>query len=136
MTGSEYYLQKLKDSKWIAKARKVRSRDDNKCTVCGSTKCLQVHHTYYVRGFEPWEYPINDLLTLCKGCHKDFHLHQEVEVRDKVEKKIIRIAKESNRKNAVSRINRKKFKRFKRLSIQERIAIEMNRKGLTINRTQ
>ena len=38
MTGSEYYLQQLKDPKWKAKSRKVRNRDGNKCTVCGVSK--------------------------------------------------------------------------------------------------
>ena len=130
MTGSEYYLQQLNDPKWKAKSRKVRNRDGNKCTVCGSTKYLQVHHTYYISGALPWEYPIKDLLTLCKECHHDFHLHHEIEVRQKQEKKIVRIAKEKSRVNRLKRKRKKKYKHFKRLTIQERIENEMIRKGL------
>ena len=96
MTGSEYYLQQLKNPKWIAKSRKVRDRDGNKCTVCGSTKNLQVHHTYYVSGFDAWEYPIKDLLTVCKDCHHDYHLHNEVPIKTKA-KKQPKILKENER---------------------------------------
>jgi hypothetical protein len=30
---------------------------------------LEVHHTYYERGRDPWDYPINSLVTLCYACH-------------------------------------------------------------------
>jgi len=39
---------------------------------CESTvKTLHVHHKYYRRGLEPWEYPSSALITLCLDCHKE-----------------------------------------------------------------
>lgn len=34
---------------------------------------LHVHHTYYVHGDAPWEYPEDAFLTLCHGCHVEVH---------------------------------------------------------------
>lgn len=34
---------------------------------------LHVHHTYYERGKQPWEYPLNSLQTLCWLCHSNEH---------------------------------------------------------------
>src|SRR5436190_1899360 len=40
------------------------------CVDCGTkTVTLHVHHLYYERGKEPWEYPVDDLVTLCEDCH-------------------------------------------------------------------
>ena len=41
------YYAELKSTKWWAVRDKVLIRDNHKCTVCGSTKDLQVHHTFY-----------------------------------------------------------------------------------------
>lgn len=30
-----------------------------------------VHHLYYQRGLDPWEYPDNALIILCKECHEN-----------------------------------------------------------------
>jgi len=32
-----------------------------------------VHHTYYVKGRLPWEYPNHSLITLCINCHEIIH---------------------------------------------------------------
>jgi len=34
---------------------------------------LQIHHVYYEAGRKPWEYDIEDLKVLCKGCHAREH---------------------------------------------------------------
>lgn len=41
---------------------------------------LQVHHTYYVYGNMPWEYPPESLKTLCKECHKEVHMKTFIQV--------------------------------------------------------
>lgn len=51
----------------------VLERDENKCVKCGGNSCLQAHHTVYSEGLFPWEYQINNLVTLCKSCHERFH---------------------------------------------------------------
>lgn len=39
---------------------------------------LHVHHTYYQKGLEPWEYPESDLQTLCWRCHEELHENTNV----------------------------------------------------------
>lgn len=47
-------------------------RDQWACRSCGSTeKTLHVHHKYYDRDLEPWEYDNQSLITLCHECHVD-----------------------------------------------------------------
>lgn len=68
------YYQLLKDPRWWRKRRIILKRDKNKCTVCGSTKKLKIHHTfYYDKDTSPWLYPNKSLLTLCDDCHKKYH---------------------------------------------------------------
>jgi hypothetical protein len=42
------------------------------CEACGDDEeTLHVHHGYYGRGCEPWDYPIDSLWCLCESCHMD-----------------------------------------------------------------
>ena len=72
MTKSEY-AQQLKSPEWKAKRLEILKRDDYKCTKCGETKKLHVHHLSYTSGCNAWEYPNEQLITLCKGCHSEEH---------------------------------------------------------------
>lgn len=64
------YVDKLKDPRWIEVAARIRQRDNCTCRHCGTKdRILDVHHIYYERGLEPWEYPDDALLTLCRLCH-------------------------------------------------------------------
>ena len=123
------YSELLKDFNWIAVRNKVIVRDGNKCTVCGSRKNLNVHHTfYYSDNRPPWLYSLSSLLTVCEPCHYDYHLHHEIEIRKakpiklkQVKKKtanyfrcecvtgkrsIFRIVKASNRNDAIMKLAR------------------------------
>jgi hypothetical protein len=41
------------------------------CQECSAEdKTLNVHHTFYVRGRMPWEYPTDSLQCLCEECHE------------------------------------------------------------------
>lgn len=40
------------------------------CDDDGST--LNVHHSYYESGLDPWEYPDESLHCLCENCHEEF----------------------------------------------------------------
>ena len=68
------YMQKLRDPRWQKKKNGVLDRDGYACTWCGSGleggRNLQVHHGFYARGLEPWEYPDESLFTLCELCHE------------------------------------------------------------------
>lgn len=64
------YLAYLDSPEWQAIRQKVLDRDGHKCTHCGSTKILQVHHRTYKRLFHE---RLSDLVTLCKKCHMALH---------------------------------------------------------------
>lgn len=64
------YRAKLLDPRWQRKRLEILERDGWECQDCGDEKTtLHVHHTYYERGREPWEYENESLLTLCAPCH-------------------------------------------------------------------
>ena len=41
---------------------------------------LQVHHKRYINGRENWDYENEDLITLCKKCHFNFHLTETIPI--------------------------------------------------------
>lgn len=69
------YADKLNDSRWIEKRQQVLRRDNYCCRSCGASNVtLNVHHTYYEKDKEPWEYPNKSLVTYCQTCHNTFHI--------------------------------------------------------------
>lgn len=63
-------------TEWKKFRDEVIELDGFKCRDCGrgSNKVvLQVHHKQYIKGKLPWEYPLQDCETLCKGCHSSKH---------------------------------------------------------------
>ena len=84
------YSEKLKDPRWQKKRLEVLERDEWACTSCyDSESTLHVHHKYYEKGKEPWDYPMDSLLTLCDDCHND-----EYELRPQYEKALLFALKE------------------------------------------
>ena len=67
------YKDKLKDSRWLAKRQAILARDSFRCVICGSNNGLNVHHSAYIYGREPWEYDNKYLVTLCHKCHAKLH---------------------------------------------------------------
>ncbi len=68
------YREKFKDPRWQKKRLEIMERDGFKCRCCGSEKStLNVHHSYYVKGRDPWHYPQFSLRTLCEECHENLH---------------------------------------------------------------
>lgn len=66
------YSELLKDPRWQKKRLEILSRDNFQCKVCCSTeKTLHVHHQYYIKSLNPWEYKDESLITLCDECHED-----------------------------------------------------------------
>jgi len=64
------YRDKLLDPRWQKVRLKVFERDEWACKSCGaSTSTLHVHHKDYIQGREPWDYPLENFLTLCERCH-------------------------------------------------------------------
>jgi hypothetical protein len=64
------YSEKMKDPRWQRKRLEVFERDRWICQKCSSGKdSLTVHHLCYLQGVEPWDHPMELLLTLCERCH-------------------------------------------------------------------
>lgn len=69
------YDEKLTDPRWQRKRLEIMRLHDFKCAECNAgDKELHVHHSYYVKGREPWDYPNWSLVCLCHNCHEDEHL--------------------------------------------------------------
>ena len=65
------YWKKLKDPRWQKRRLEVLARDGFKCVGCGATsETLHVHHLVYRKGVEPWEAPMDDMVTVCERCHE------------------------------------------------------------------
>lgn len=66
------YWQKLKDPRWQRKRLDVMKREEFTCELCGSKeRTLNVHHGYYRKAADPWEYETDTLHCLCEECHED-----------------------------------------------------------------
>lgn len=78
---SKQYDNYMKSDAWAKKRKERLELDDNRCVMCGRrnglrkdgvTPILQVHHIKYINlGNEPME----DLVSVCPGCHKKLHLY-------------------------------------------------------------
>lgn len=66
------YGEKLKKSEWQKRRLEILTRDNFTCQKCKDAGTeLQVHHRHYINGREPWDYPNDLLVTLCRPCHQD-----------------------------------------------------------------
>jgi hypothetical protein len=64
------YFEKLRDPRWQQMRLNVMGRDGFQCRDCLSKeKTLNVHHAYYEKGKDPWDYHPDSLVTLCEDCH-------------------------------------------------------------------
>lgn len=71
------YSQKLQDARWQQLRLQVFQRDGWRCQNpgCdqGENRMLAVHHKSYVRGRDPWDYPLENFITYCVACHERLH---------------------------------------------------------------
>ncbi len=73
------YSEKLKDKRWQERRYEIIKRDRATCKICGYIgPKLNVHHLKYTG--DPWDAPDEDLILLCKECHRTVHLP---EINDK-----------------------------------------------------
>lgn len=64
------YADKLKDPRWQRRRLEVLKAADFACESCGDKdNTLHVHHPYYAKGKQPWEY--DNLVCLCERCHSN-----------------------------------------------------------------
>jgi len=67
---SRAFLKKYKDPRWQRKRVGILERADYHCEWCGAdTLQLHVHHGYYSRNANPWDYDDATLWCLCEKCH-------------------------------------------------------------------
>lgn len=89
------YEQLLNTSEWQKKRQKILDRDKHKCSKCGVSHNLQVHHTFYsVQKIElkknkfihnlPWEYPDKALITVCNSCHTKIHKTTKIPIYEEI----------------------------------------------------
>lgn len=66
------YQEKLLDNRWQQRKTAIQIRDQMKCQKCGNNKdTMSVHHRHYILGREPWDYPDELLVLLCRKCHSE-----------------------------------------------------------------
>lgn len=64
------YWELLKHPKWQEKRLRIMERAGFKCEQCDTNEVtLNVHHKYYTKGANPWDYPDHALQCLCEPCH-------------------------------------------------------------------
>lgn len=81
------YSEKLQSPEWQKKKTEIQIRDKFTCQCCGDTKTqLQVHHKAYIKGLDPWDYPDDNFILLCKHCH-----HFESKIKFGIPKKCLKI---------------------------------------------
>ena len=73
------YSEKLRDPRWQKLRLEIMSRDEFKCRLCRKEdKTLNVHHSYYAKGANPWDYPNEFLVTVCEKCHQLIEYRREL----------------------------------------------------------
>jgi 5-methylcytosine-specific restriction endonuclease McrA len=71
MAEYKNYKDQYKHPNWQKKRLEILERDNYTCRDCGSTeKQLHVHHGYYVKGLNVWDYDNRTLWCLCHSCHE------------------------------------------------------------------
>ena len=75
---AEAYRSYCRSPAWHIKRTEVLRRDNHKCVLC-NRKAAQIHHSNYENiGKEL----LSDLVSLCVGCHSDFHSKRNYKNRD------------------------------------------------------
>ena len=78
MSSKKSYSDKLRDPRWQKKRLEIMERDEFFCHGCCDDSIeLNVHHLYYLKNRDPWDYPNDAFITLCEDCHKEMHLTKE-----------------------------------------------------------
>lgn len=72
------FWEAYKHPQWQKRRLEVMQKAGFKCEECGGEDAtLNVHHKFYVKGRQPWQYADAELLCLCDGCHERFHEYKQ-----------------------------------------------------------
>lgn len=69
------YKEFLQTKYWAHVRKLVLKRDKFVCVICKCDVDLQVHHDTYKNHFDELNH-LEDLITLCRKCHKEHHYAQ------------------------------------------------------------
>ena len=87
MAKKNNYSDKLKNPKWQKKRLEILNLHGFKCEKCGcEDKELHVHHRFYIKGREVWQYDNDVFQVLCCDCHEKEH-SKEKEVNEVIYEK-------------------------------------------------
>jgi len=66
------YFEKFRNPRWQKKRLKIMEKAGFKCEgMClTSDRTLNVHHGYYEKDLNPWDYDDDTLWCLCEVCHE------------------------------------------------------------------
>lgn len=68
------FWEHYKRPEWQRKRLEVMEAAGFACQeCCAEDKTLNAHHTYYVAGRKPWDYPLEAFRCLCLDCHEFHH---------------------------------------------------------------
>jgi 5-methylcytosine-specific restriction endonuclease McrA len=82
------YQQLLRTYPWSLRRLEIILLSSLKCSRCGTLENLEVHHKVYVNNLAPWNYHIDDLITLCRNCHQEIHDNENIPEISMLEYKI------------------------------------------------
>lgn len=67
---ADEFWEKYRDPRWQRRRLEIMQLAGFRCQECGDDSAtLNVHHGYYVRGRDPWDYHDHALKCLCEPCH-------------------------------------------------------------------
>lgn len=70
----EQYSDQLERREWKAFRQFIFAVRGKKCEICGHDKTeLHIHHLQYIQGRKAWEYIPDDMMVLCRNCHRLAH---------------------------------------------------------------
>lgn len=69
-TQKQAYNLYMASAEWKNKRKHILSRDNYKCTKCGSSNSLHIHHLTYAHFTKELDH---ELITLCHECHQKVH---------------------------------------------------------------
>ena len=67
------YSEQLSHPNWRKKREEALNHYGKKCSECGASNDLQVHHKRYIKGQKAWECSLDDLEVLCMKHHRITH---------------------------------------------------------------
>lgn len=102
------YSDKLKNPIWQKKRLEILQLRGFKCELCScETKELHVHHRFYIKGRNVWEYDNDVFQVLCCDCHEKEHKKKEIAAKNLALSKyqnLINIIESSDEKYALDNI--------------------------------